>query len=105
MVDILSAEMLVIIPLVGALISLLTYRFRLVPALSALLSSAALAGLVIYMGLNTEVPLETSTWSMVQGLSISVTLNWLGYLFLACITVLAPLLMLYSLEPMEKRSR
>ncbi|MEA3559328.1 MAG: proton-conducting transporter membrane subunit [Candidatus Thermoplasmatota archaeon] len=106
MIDLLTVDALLITLTLGVLLTLLTYRLRWVSGIIALLSSGFAAAIIIAMGAMEELPESNLTIEILhgRGLELSFGISWFPYLFLASITVIAPLVILYSLVPMKERA-
>lgn len=100
-----SPEVLLIIPLIGALVALLLYKIRTAAAIVSLIASGLLGVLILAMGLTGDVPTDAVSMTVMDNLEMSMSVNWLSYLFLAAIGLIAPLILLYSLEPMKERAK
>ncbi|MGA1820402.1 MAG: proton-conducting transporter membrane subunit [Thermoplasmatota archaeon] len=105
MAVVLSIEMLLGLLAVGAALSFLTYRLKWVSGMAAFLSSSAAAMVIIAMGVFDRLPEDTVTWGLFDNIDLMLQLGWFSYLFMACIGVLAPLVLMYSLQPMKDRAR
>ncbi|MGA1873400.1 MAG: proton-conducting transporter membrane subunit [Thermoplasmatota archaeon] len=102
---VLSIEMILGILAVGTALSFLTYRLKWVSGMAAFLSSTAAAMVIIAMGVFDRLPEGAVTWDVISGLEPLLEINWFSYLFMASIGVLAPLVLMYSLQPMKDRAR
>ncbi|MGA1822390.1 MAG: proton-conducting transporter membrane subunit [Thermoplasmatota archaeon] len=100
-----SPEVFLLIPLVGALVALLLYKIRTAAAIASLVASGLLGVLILAVGLTENVPTDTITMSAIDDIQLSLSINWLSYLFVAAIGLIAPLILLYSLEPMRERAK
>ena len=90
----------------GGLVSLLLAKARPMAALVSIISSGIGALLAIYWGI-AGVPsfMEAYSVEVMEGISLTLGVDWFSYLFLASIAVIAPLTLLYSWEPMRERKR
>ncbi|MFW3147212.1 MAG: proton-conducting transporter membrane subunit [Thermoplasmatota archaeon] len=107
MADLLSVDTVLISLLAGVLLSTLLFRIKWLSGIVALLSSGFTAGIIIAMGATENLPESSLTLNILESHAMELTLgiSWFQYLFLASLTVLAPLVILYSLEPMRDRAR
>ena len=90
----------------GAGTALLLWKVRWMAALMSIISSAIAAGVVIHTGLFGKIASnEIWEFEVFNDLSLTLGTNWFSYLFLASIAVLAPLVLIYSWEPMRTRQK
>ncbi len=104
MSDLFSVEILLGILVIGTGLSFLTYRMKWISGIVAFLSGLLGAIVVIAMGVMDKLPEEFMEIEFFDGLQISLGITWFSYLFMACLVVLAPLVLLYSLEPMREKA-
>lgn len=90
----------------GALVALLLWKVRWMAAIVSIVTSFLAAVMVIRTGIMGEIS-SSQIWETGVFESVSFTLgnSWFSYLFLASIVVLAPLVLLYSWEPMKTRQK
>jgi NADH-quinone oxidoreductase subunit M len=105
MVSVLSIEMILILLAAGAALSFLTYRLKWISGLAAFLSSSAAAMVILSVGIFDKMPEEMSHLAIMENIELFIYLDWFSYLFMACIGVLAPLVLMYSLQPMQDKAR
>ena len=99
--DILSVELILGVLFIGAILSFFTYRIKWISGIAAFLSSITAAIFIVVMGVMEKLPEDLVEMELLDGIQISLGITWFSYLFLACIVVISPLVLMYSLEPMR----
>lgn len=90
----------------GGILSMLLWKVRWSAALISILTSLIAAGMVLHTGILGKISsLKIWEYSVFGDVSLSLGTNWFSYLFLASIVVLAPLVLIYSWEPMKTRQK
>lgn len=90
----------------GAVIALLLWKVRWMAAIVSILTSLIGAVFVVHTGISGNI-VSDRAWEfpVLDGLELTLGNSWFSYLFLSSIVVLAPLVLLYSFEPMKTRQK
>jgi len=105
MVGVFSVEMVLGLLAAGMFISFLTYRIKWVSGLAAFLSSTGAALVIVFMGIFEKIPGNMSELELFDHMSLLFDIDWFSYLFMASIGVIAPLILMYSFQPMKDAAR
>ena len=90
----------------GAFLSLFLWKVRWAAAIVSIITSLLSAVIVVHTGITGSIS-STMIWEIhvFDDMELTLGTGWFSYLFLSSIVVLAPLVLIYSWEPMKTRQK